>query len=157
MKHLFFIFLFGSLHHIAICYPQERLVCLNDTLLPRVAIKLERDTKSFNVFKDLFKVYHKSSTNGDTIHEEYFDLYLSLYNKGTPLVRLIKKNTLDSVFAQVEQQYNTNSHRSLYESFCSVVQNPSFYNTDADIGAVGAQIECFRIFLTNYFILPPNK
>lgn len=103
MRHLFFLLLFGCSARLAICHPQHQIFTFNDTLFKRVAIKLERDKKSFNTFKNLFEAYLNPSIKGDSICGSYFNLYLSLYNNGTSLVRLIKKNTLDSVFAQIER------------------------------------------------------
>ncbi|MCO6494104.1 MAG: hypothetical protein J5I91_00285 [Bacteroidetes bacterium] len=137
--------------------PVDTLMYSQDSLFNQVVAKLESDKGSCVNFEKLFNTYYADFKVKDSLHTSYYDLYLSMYNQGFPLVRLIRKESMDSVFSQLVSNRKRVSRKLLATQYCNIVINKDNFNTDNDIGGEGSQNDYFRRYLNGYLILPESR
>jgi|GEM_PF-2115340 len=142
--------------YFSVLLPQ--IVNAQDTLFDQVKDVLLNDSKSFSVFRELHEAYlHDRSFNTPDSVSRYEDLYLDFYLVGTPLVRLINQNSLDSIFSM---GFNQNwPFRKLHtrRHYVNLVSKINHFRTDNDIQEEDGQQNQFIIFLTSYYIIPDTK
>ena len=115
------------------------LSCAGGRIEDRVINKLKNDDKSIIIYKTLCE---KLSEEKDAS----YDLYLSLYNKGTPLVRLFEYNTI------VKSYVNNNcTDFELKESYEDLISKEENYINDE------RRMDYFQEFLKDYYIIPSTN
>lgn len=115
------------------------LSCAGGRIEDRVINKLKNDDKSIIIYKTLCE---KLSEEKDAS----YDLYLSLYNKGTPLVRLFEYNTI------VKSYVNNNcTDFELKESYEDLISKEENYINDE------RRMDYFQEFLKHYYIIPSTN
>ncbi len=154
MKHIVIYILFFVVNSF-FCFGQQSFT--DEELFKKVSFSLKNNDKSFESFNLLYQTYSLDLKIRDKSYECYFDLYAHLYNKGIPIVRLIKKDTLEKAFEQLIEKGDFHRKSSVYRKYKEIITNINNYNTDYDIGERGEQKKYFQKFLNDYFILPETK
>lgn len=129
----------------------------SDSLFTKVQQKLIEDSETFNCFKELYVAYYEDKkANLEIRNETYDSLYIIYYNKGLPLVRLIKRESLDSFFSLLYLKKSIFKKRSFKREYNNLIASYSNFNADNDIGAKGSQKEYFLMYLDHYYIIPKS-
>lgn len=153
MRHIV-IYIFVIINS-SFCFGQQSLT--DEELFKKVSFSLKNDEKSFESFNLFYQAYSLDLKIKDKSYECYFDLYAHLYNKGIPIVRLIKKEAFEKTFEQLIEKSDFHKKSSIYRKYKEIITDVNNYNTDYDIGEIGGQKEYFLNFLNQYFILPKTK
>lgn len=154
MRHLVIYIFIITLSLTISCIGQQSSV--KGKLFENVSFKLQNDDNSFAVFNALLYSFILDKRFKDKTSSYYFDMYTNLYNTGIPLVRLIKKDSLEKIFVELERKgdlYNKSKIRKKYREIISNIDN---YNYDT-IGGANEQEEYFLKFLEQYYILPETR
>jgi len=116
------------------------LSCSSIKIEDRAIHKLSNDQNSIEVYKTLCEL--KENQNGNTS----YDMYLGLYNKGIPLVRLFEYETIIN-------SYKSQSCETveLKIDYLNLVSNKFNYINDE------RRIEYIKEFMKNYYIIPPTN
>lgn len=148
------ILLFITIHSI---YSQDKVV--DKDLFRKVSLTMISDTTSLMVYTSLFQLYKLDTKMNSLVREFscFSDVYIQLYNRGVPFVRLIKKNSIENSFEELLKKSNKTNKKWIHRKYNQIVCNLSNYNTDDDIGSTGEQMDYFFKFLEHYLILPESK
>jgi hypothetical protein len=116
-------------------------ICLssNSQITDEVINKLIDDKKSFKVY---IQIYQEAKKKKDMS----FDLYIKLYNKGIPLVRLYEYKTIIKSF-----KINNNDKAKLKCSYDNLVRNKNKLIND------DRSKTYFNKYIKNYYIIPPTN
>jgi hypothetical protein len=111
--------------------------CASNKIEDKVISKLKLDNESIEVYINLCKTFNDS-------RNDCYDLYLDLYNKGIPFVRLFEYETILKSFT------NNNCKKSeLDKDYISLISNKLNYINDE------RRYNYFQEYINNYLILPP--
>ncbi len=125
-----------------------------DSMFQAVKIKLKSDSISFEICGTLFSKYLIDTDLKDTSLNNFYDLYLSLYNEGNPFVRLINENRLIDLFDSIASVRNR--QKLLWSDYYKIIDDRSNYKTDEDIGGKKSQKFFFKEYLNKNIILPDS-
>lgn len=112
------------------------LSCSGDAVEDKVISKLKHDKNSTEVYKSLCEKFSKDSDSS-------YNLYLSLYNKGVPLVRLFEYDTIIKSFEN--KNCNNDELSNCYKNLIMVEKN--YINDER-------RATYFQVFLEDYYIIP---
>lgn len=128
--------------------------CELDSIFQIVQFKLKSDSISFEICGTLFSKYLMDIDSRDTFLNNFYDLYLSLYNKGNPFVRLIDENKLIIIFYSIAS--NKNHQKILWSDYYNIINNRGNYKSDKDIGGENSQLSNFYEYIKKNRILPDS-
>jgi hypothetical protein len=126
----------------------------NDSLFTMVSTKLKNDEKSFQVFQALYKEYTLDSEMKNHHIDCFQTLFISLYNQGIPLTRLIKEVAFIEMFKRMSKKAIQLKSNELRLSYQKLISNYANYNSDDNDPIQPGGKEYFLKFLNGYFILP---
>lgn len=147
-------YLIVSLFIFSFSFGQQTTIDKN--LFSEVSTKLKKDKKSLEVFTELYQEY-LLDLREENQNERFIDLYIQLYNKGIPVVRLLKKESFIKRFDRLKERGKPYKKIRLCKEFLKLTRNKKNYNTDIDIGAEGTQKQYFLQFLNEYKIMPATN
>ena len=130
---------------------------INDSLFICVANKLKNDEKSFQVFQALYMAHTIDKEIKYLKLDCFQTLFITLYNKGVPLVRLIKEVVFIKTFDKISKKSKHFKRNKLLRSYQKLISNYVNYNSDDNDPEQPGGKEYFMKFLNEYFILPATE
>ncbi len=124
-----------------------------DQLFLLVSKKLEKDERSFSVYKTLYNAYVLDQEHKDKSLDCFFNLSTDLYNVGIPLVRLIKRKSFILSFEKLNKTKSSLTLNDIRQEYKRTVRDISHYNEEEN-EIIFNEKNHFEIFIEHYYLIP---